>query len=117
MSSPEERRSVPRVLRDDNVVVTILAAPAQPELVGTVVSCSTIDVSAAGLCLILPTAVAAGSRLGLEVEVTEHGTCYFLGGESMWSRAADVPGQYWVGVRLLDDQCFEMARWSRIFQP
>jgi len=115
MPEEEERRNAPRLLRDENVVVKILAAPDRPELVGTVVECSTVDVSATGLRLLLETAVAAGSRLGLEVDVTEQGGRYFLGGEVMWSRETEAAGIYLIGVQLLEGNGFEMEGWNRLF--
>jgi hypothetical protein len=115
MPEEEERRSATRLLRDENVVVKILAAPDRPELVGTEVECSTVDVSATGLRLLLETAIAAGSRLGLEVDVTEQGGRYFLGGEVMWSRETEAAGIYLIGVQLLEGNGFEMEGWSRLF--
>jgi hypothetical protein len=115
MAMPEERRNAPRLLRDENVVVKILAAPARPELVGTAVECSTVDVSATGLRLLLETPVAAGSQLGLEVDLTEHSDRYFLGGEVMWSRETEAAGIYLIGVHLLEGNGFETGRWSGLF--
>lgn len=115
MSKPEERRGAPRLLRDENVVVKILAAPERPELVGTVVECSTVDVSATGLRLLLETAVAAGSHLGMEVDMAESGERYTLGGEVMWSRETEAAGLYLIGVHLLEGDGAELERWNRLF--
>ena len=116
MTMPEERRTAPRLLRDESVVVKILAAPARPELVGTAVECSTVDVSATGLRLLLETPVAAGSQLGLEVDVAEHSGRYFLGGEVMWSRETEAAGLYLIGVHLLEGNGFETGRWNTLFR-
>lgn len=115
MAMPEERRNAPRLLRDESVVVKILAAPARPELVGTAVECSTVDVSATGLRLLLETPVAAGSQLGLEVDLTENSDRYFLGGEVMWSRETEAAGIYLIGVQLLEGNGFESGRWNSLF--
>lgn len=115
MPMPEERRNAPRLLRDENVVVKILAAPERPELVGTVIECGTVDVSATGLRILLETAVAAGSQLGLEVDVADQGQRYFLGGEVMWSRETEAAGIYLIGVHLLEGNGFEMERWNSLF--
>lgn len=115
MPKPEERRTAPRLLRDENVVVKILAAPERPELVGTVVECSTVDVSATGLRLLLETAVAAGSHLGMEVDMAENGERYTLGGEVMWSRETEAAGLYLIGVHLLEGDGAEFERWNSLF--
>ncbi|MEW6647450.1 MAG: PilZ domain-containing protein [Pseudomonadota bacterium] len=115
MAMPEERRTAPRLLRDENVVVKILVAPAQPELVGTKVECSTVDVSASGLRLLLETPVETGSQLGLEVDLTEHSDRYFLGGEVMWSRETEAAGIYLIGVQLLGEDTPALQQWRSLF--
>lgn len=115
MAMPEERRTAPRLLRDENVVVKILAATARPELVGTEVECSTVDVSATGLRLLLETPVEAGSQLGLEVELTEHSDRYLLSGEVMWSRETEAAGIYLIGVRLLGEDTPPLQQWRCLF--
>lgn len=115
MPMPDERRDAPRLLRDENVVVKILAAPARPELVGTEIECSTVDVSATGLRILLETPVAAGSHLGLEVDVMQRGECYFLGGEVMWVRETEAAGIYLIGVHLVADEPQQLEPWRRLF--
>jgi hypothetical protein len=112
---PDERRNAARLLRDENVVVKILAAPTRPELVGTEIECSTVDVSATGLRLLLETPVAEGSELGLEVDVMERGERYNLGGKVMWSRQTEADGIYLIGVQLLHGGGFETERWDALF--
>lgn len=111
----EERRGAPRFARDDTVAVKILASPARSELVGSKVQCSTVDVSAGGMQLVLAHPLTVGCKMALEVEVLAQGGTYFLGGEVVWSCETATPGTHYVGVRLLEDDCFELARWRLLF--
>lgn len=115
MARPEERRQGARLLRDEQVVVKIIASPEKPALVGTSIECSTIDVSAEGLRLLLECPIAAGSHLALEVGFGEGYERYFLGGEVTWSRETEAPGVYLIGVHLLDDAVFQLERWRSLF--
>ncbi len=115
MAMPEERRTAPRLLRDEKVTVKILAAPTLPELVGKVVECSTVDVSATGLRILLETSVATGSRLGLEVAVPEGDERYLLGGEVMWSRETEAAGTYLIGVHLAGEEPRHLEQWRSRF--
>ena len=115
MPMPEERRNASRLLRDEKVIVKILDAPARPELIGKVVECSTVDVSATGLRILLETSVATGSRLGLEVTVLESDERYILGGEVMWSRETEAAGIYLIGVHLAGEEPRQLEQWRSRF--
>ena len=115
MTRPEERRHGARLLRDEQVVVKIIAAPESPALVGLSVDCSTVDISAEGLRLLLECPIVSGSHLALEVNAGENGEKYFLGGEVAWSRETEATGIFLIGVHLLDDAVFQLERWRNLF--
>lgn len=115
MARSEERRHRTRLLRDEHVVVKITASPESPALVGISVQCSTVDISAEGLRLLLECPLVAGSHLALEVDMSDSGEKYFLGGKVAWSRETEAAGIYLVGVQLLDDAVFQLERWRGLF--
>jgi len=115
MAKTDERRAAPRFLRDERLLVKIIASPARPQLVDTAVECATVDVSTTGLRVLLEYPVAPGSQLALEVEALEQEECFFLGGVVQWSRETEVAGSYLIGVELFDATGFDLERWRRRF--
>lgn len=115
MTRPDERRHGARLLRDEHVVVKIIASPEAPALVGIPVDCSTVDISTDGLRLLLECPVVSGSHLALEVDASEGGEKYFLGGEVAWSRETEAAGVFLIGVHLLDDTAGQLERWRSLF--
>lgn len=112
----EERRAAPRFMRDESLLVKIIASPARPELTDMTVECATVDVSTTGLRVLLACPVTPGSQLALEVEALEQEECFFLGGVVQWSREAEVAGTYLIGVQLFDATGFDLERWQRRFR-
>ncbi len=115
MSWSEERRDAHRLLRDETVVVKIIASPENPQLLGITVECSTVDISSTGLRLLVDGQVVSGSHLALEVDMTDSEDCYFLVGEVMWARETEAEGVYLVGVQLEEGSNFELDRWRQLF--
>ncbi|MFA5627151.1 MAG: PilZ domain-containing protein [Thiohalomonadaceae bacterium] len=111
----ENRRQASRLLRDEDVRVKIISAPAQPELIGSGIESETIDVSATGLRLLLEVALAVGSRLELLVMVGEQGREYRLVGDVVWRRETESAGVYLVGIKLLSAKGFELESWCTLF--
>ena len=68
-----------------------------------------------GLRLLLECPVAAGSHLALEVDVSDNGEKYFLGGEVAWSRETEAAGVFLIGVHLLADTAGQLGRGRRPF--
>ncbi len=115
MARPDERRHGTRLLRDEQAVVKIIASPETPALVGVSVDCSTVDISADGLRLLLECPVVRGSHLALEVEMSDNRERYFLRGEVAWSRETEATGVFLIGVHLLDDTACQLDRWRGLF--
>jgi len=109
----EDRRGARRLLREEAVRVKILASPRHPEVAGQVIDCSTVDMSATGLRLLLEAAVEPASYLELEVEMTEPDEHILLCGEVMWSRETEAQGYFLIGVMLVDG--LQLARWQQLF--
>jgi len=115
MSWSSERRDARRLLRDEAVAVKIIASPENAQLVGLAVECSTVDISATGLRLLLDCKVTSGSHLALEVDMTDSEDCYFLVGQVMWVRETEAAGVFLVGIQLEEGSNFELDRWRKLF--
>ncbi len=115
MRNPDDRRNTTRLLRDEQVLVKIIAAPEEPELIDITVECSTVDISADGLRLLLECAVPKGAKLAMEVEMVGENERYYLGGEVMWSHPTEADGLFIIGIRLVAGAGFELERWHSHF--
>jgi len=115
MSDSDERRGAYRLLRNEAVIVKITGSPASPELVGVTVECSSVDLSATGLRLLLECAVTRGAQLAMEVELADTAQRYLLAGEVRWSQQTEVAGIYLVGVQIIDADADDAKRWASQF--
>lgn len=107
----EDRRCATRLLREAEVRIKIISAPAQPDLVGQEYGCSSIDISATGLRLLLEAAVVAGSRLTLVVSLPEQESA--LEGEVIWQRETEADGVYLVGIHFIGGR--DRDAWNSLF--
>ena len=100
MSKNQDRRQHSRQPRDERVVVQIVSSTRDTLPPGTVVRCSTKDVSANGLRIQVDQSVQEGFLLELWVEVSNHPTKFYLAGEVKWCQELDEGKRYLVGVEL-----------------
>ena len=115
MSEKKDRRQHPRQARDERVVVQIVSSTRDTLPPGTVVRCSTKDVSAEGLRIQLDRQVPEGFLLELWVEISNHSSKFFLSGEVKWCRSLDDEGKrYLVGVALSEGETEDLAQWRTL---
>ena len=81
---------------------------------GTVVRCSTKDVSPNGIRIQLDQQVPEGFALELWVEVSSHPTKFYLAGEVKWCQELDEGKRYLVGVELKDADTEDFKRWQEV---
>lgn len=114
MSKNEDRRQHSRQTRDERVVVQIVSSTRDTLPPGTVVRCSTKDVSANGLRIQLDQSVQEGFLLELWVEVSNHPTKFYLAGEVKWCQELDEGKRYLVGVELKETDTEDFKQWQKV---
>jgi Tfp pilus assembly protein PilZ len=114
MSKNQDRRQHSRQPRDERVVVQIVSSTRDTLPPGTVVRCSTKDVSASGLRIQLDQPVPEGFLLELWVEVSNHPTKFYLAGEVKWCQELDEGKRYLVGVELKETDTEDFKQWQEV---
>ena len=114
MSKNQDRRQHSRQTRDERVVVQIVSSTRDTLPPGTVVRCSTKDVSANGLRIQVDQSVQEGFLLELWVEVSNHPTKFYLAGEVKWCQELDEGKRYLVGVELKETDTEDFKQWQKV---
>jgi hypothetical protein len=111
MSKNSNRRRHARQLRDERVVVQVASSTRDTLPPGSIVRCSTKDVSASGMRLQVNQRVPEGSTLELWVEASNHPTKFYLCGEVKWCRELDETERYLIGIELKDGETEDFNQW------
>ena len=114
MTMTKDRRQHTRQPRDERVVVQIVSSTRDTLPPGTVVRCSTKDVSAQGLRIQLDQHLPEGFELELWVEVSNHPTKFYLAGEVKWCEVLDEAKRYLVGVELKEGETEDFKLWQEV---
>jgi Tfp pilus assembly protein PilZ len=114
MSTTKERRQHVRQPRDERVVVQIVASTGDTLPPGTVVRCSTKDVSSQGIRIQLEQQLPEGFQLELWIEISNHPSKFFLAGEVKWCEELDEGKRYLVGVELKDGDTDDFKQWQEV---
>ncbi len=114
MSANKDRRQHVRRPRDERVVVQIAASTHDTLQPGTVVRCSTKDVSAHGIRIQLDQQLPKGFLLELWIEIANHPSKFFLAGEVKWCQELDAGERYRVGVELSEGETEDFKRWQEV---
>jgi hypothetical protein len=114
MSSNKDRRQSSRQPRDERVVVQIVSSTRDTLPPGTVVRCSTKDVSPEGLRIQLDQQVPEGFELELWVEISNHPSKFYLAGEVKWCQELEAGKRYLVGVSLSKGKTEDLELWQSL---
>lgn len=114
MSKGKDRRQHARQARDERVVVQIVSSTRDTLPPGTVVRCSTKDVSPQGLRIQLDQKVPEGFQLELWVEISNHPSKFYLAGEVKWCREVEENERYLVGVELTEGKTEDLNLWQDV---
>ena len=114
MSSTKDRRQSNRQPRDERVVVQIVSSTRDTLPPGTVVRCSTKDVSPEGLRIQLDQQVPEGFELELWVEISNHPSKFYLAGEVKWCQELEAGKRYLVGVSLSHGKTEDLEQWQAL---
>ena len=105
----------PRLVSDDRLFTQVVLSAEKPDLVGTTLSCTAVNLSVGGIQFRTDAPVPTGSLLDLWVDVSSRPGKFFLAGEVRWSRPTEVVTsddcQWFVGVQLKSGAATDIADW------
>ncbi|MDP6526272.1 MAG: PilZ domain-containing protein [Kiritimatiellia bacterium] len=111
----DERRQHPRMSDQNSVAVTILAAPASPELEGETFFCMTHNISVGGLMIHLSTRVPQGARMEMRIAFAEPIRAFLLVGRCAWTGEKERNG-FPIGVEFVDGNEGDLDSWHSIVE-
>ncbi len=114
MSTSKDRRQHVRHLRDERVVVQIVSSTRDTLPPGTVVRCSTKDVSSQGLRIQLEQQLPEGFLLELWIEISNQARKFFLSGEVKWCQELDEGKRYLMGIELKEGETEDFKLWQEV---
>ena len=85
-ASSQDQRLHPRLESDDRLFTQVVLSSDDPDLVGTTLSCTAVNLSVGGIQFRTSAAVPTGSLLDLWVDVSSRPGKFFLAGEVRWNR-------------------------------
>lgn len=114
MSTTKDRRQHVRQPRDERVVVQIVSSTRDTLPPGTVVRCSTKDVSSQGIRIQLDQQLPEGFLLELWIEISHHASKFFLAGEVKWCKELDEGKRYLIGIELKEGKTEDFKLWQEL---
>lgn len=112
----KDQRLHPRLESDDRLFTQVVLSSANPDLVGTTLSCTAVNLSVGGIQFRTSAAVPEGSLLDLWVDVSSRPGKFFLAGEVRWNRPTgevnDKGVEEWlIGVQLKSGAATDIVDW------
>jgi len=114
MSTGKDRRKHVRQARDERVIVQIVSSTRDTLPPGTVVRCSTKDVSTRGIRIQLERQLPEGFLVELWIEISNHGGKFFLAGEVKWCQELDDGKRYLTGIELKEGDTEDFNLWQEV---
>ena len=114
--STSDQRLHPRLESDDRLFSQVVLSAEEPDLVGTTLSCTAVNLSVGGIQFRANAPVPAGALLDLWVDVCNRPGKFFLAGEVRWSRPTgdfNTRGQeeWYIGVQLKPGAATDITDW------
>ncbi|MEZ5560514.1 MAG: PilZ domain-containing protein [Pseudomonadales bacterium] len=110
-----DKRMHPRLDSEDRLFTQVVLSADDPDLVGTTLSCTAINLSVGGIQFRTDAPVPTGALLDLWVDISTRPGKFFLAGEVRWSRPAtsDPSGEreWFIGVQLKSGAATDIAAW------
>tara|TARA_R110002072_G_scaffold13418_2_gene56130 strand:- start:19823 stop:20179 length:357 start_codon:yes stop_codon:yes gene_type:complete len=110
MTTSREHRIETRLELEETVFIEVLSAAA--ESAANVVMCSSLDLSANGIQVVVDEDIALGSILRLCIDMPEQEPI-FLVGEVKWKRADTASGGICLGFLLFESDDSDIAEWKQ----
>jgi Tfp pilus assembly protein PilZ len=112
----QDKRLHPRLESDDRLFTQVVLSSENPDLVGTTLSCTAINLSVGGIQFRTNSPVPAGSLLDLWVDVSSRPGKFFLAGEVRWSRRSGTTNlkgeeEWFIGVQLKSGAATDITDW------
>jgi Tfp pilus assembly protein PilZ len=110
-----DKRMHPRLESDDRLFTQVVLSADDPDLVGTTLSCTAINMSVGGIQFATNAPLPIGSLLDLWVDISSRPGKFFLAGEVRWTRPGDsdaAGGAHWhIGVQLKSGAATDILDW------
>lgn len=110
-----DKRMHPRLESDDRLFTQVVLSADDPDLVGTTLSCTAINMSVGGIQFATATPLPIGALLDLWVDISSRPGKFFLAGEVRWTRpgdASDPDRDTWhIGVQLKSGAATDIIDW------
>ncbi|NJN52920.1 MAG: PilZ domain-containing protein [Gammaproteobacteria bacterium] len=108
----DDKRMHARLDSEDRLFVQVVLAAMDPDLVGTTVSCTAMNLSVGGIQFRTGTSLPTGTLLDLWVDVRSRPGKFFLAGEVRWARpGTDDSGEWVIGVQLKSGAATDILDW------
>jgi len=110
----DDKRMHPRIESDDRLFVQVVLSAADPDLVGSTLSCKAVNLSVGGIQFRATSAIPNGALLDLWVDIRSRPGKFFLAGEVRWSRPVDAgatPDNWLIGVQLKSGAATDILDW------
>jgi len=112
----EDKRLHPRLESDDRLFTQVVLSADNPDLIGTTLSCTAVNLSVGGIQFRTSSPVPPGSLLDLWVDVSSRPGKFFLAGEVRWSRPsgtinANGQDEWFIGVQLKAGAATDISDW------
>ena len=112
----QDQRLHPRLESDDRLFTQVVLSAEQPDLVGTTLSCTAVNLSVGGIQFRTTASVPAGTLLDLWVDVSSRPGKFFLAGEVRWNRATGKLNkkgneEWLIGVQLKSGAATDIMDW------
>ena len=112
----QDQRMHPRLDSDDRLFTQVVLSSDEPDLVGTTLSCTAVNLSVGGIQFRTNAPVPTGSLLDLWVDVASRPGKFFLAGEVRWNRpTGDVSPkgreEWLIGVQLKSGAATDIMDW------
>jgi hypothetical protein len=107
----DEREHI-RQAREEKIVFQITSSAHDTLPPGTVVRCSTENISRRGLRVQLDRPLSEGSQVELGVEISNRTGVFFLTGEVKWCKSLDGRKRNLVGVEITERQSDDFNLWQ-----
>ena len=112
----QDQRLHPRLESDERLFTQVVLSPGDPDLVGTTLSCTAVNLSIGGIQFRTNEGLPRGSLIDLWVDVANRPGKFFLAGEVRWSRPAGAPDdhgrqEFFVGVQLKSGAATDIVDW------
>lgn len=112
----QDKRMHSRLESDDRLFTQVVLSADDPDMVGTTLSCTAVNLSVGGIQFRTGSHIPKGSLLDLWVDVASRPGKFFLSGEVRWSRPTgdiDENGNelWFTGVQLKSGAATDIVDW------